>query len=211
MDHYLRVDPEHFEYLRIQKGSLDKYTGDFNDWHVRYVLDIRRTFQEVRPWLPEKCSALLDVGSGLGGVDILFWRHYAERNQQPFVCLLDGLADKPTMRLHRQTFNDMRIARNFHVKNGVNPLAFGCAGPGVTRFDQPFDLIVSFGSWCFHYPPRQYLERIRPALTPATVLILDVRAGKADWHDELAGAGLELVTMIRSQAKFSRCVFRVKP
>lgn len=209
MDYRMRVDPEHFEYLRLQKGSLDKYTHDPHQWHRAYEADLRETYGQVAPFLPKVCEAVLDVGSGLGGIDALLFRHYQADGQRPLMSLLDGVDDPPVMRLHRETFNDMRMARNFLCKNGVNPLAIGYYGPGTVEFATQFDLVVSFGSWCFHYPPRQYLAAVRAACKPSTVLVLDVRAEKPDWHDELKAAGLELFTMVAVKPKWSRCVFHV--
>lgn len=212
MNFRLHVDPEHFEYLRIQKGSLDQFAGDRLEWQKHYEADLAATFGQIEPFLPADCGEILDVGSGLGGIDVLLSRHYLARNREaPGVTLLDGLEDPPVMNLHRRTFSNARIARNFHWKNGTSLLRLATVGPDVQTFAQPFDLIVSFGSWCFHYPPAFYLGPVcTSGLKPSTVLVLDVRAEKPDWFGDLERA-LELVTMVAVKPKWSRCVFRVKP
>lgn len=210
MDYRMRVDPEHFEYLRLQKGSLDQYAGDFPAWHRAYEADLQATYRQIASFLPTECEAVLDVGSGLGGIDALIFRHYEVQGQRPLISLLDGVDDPPVMRLHRETFNDMRMARNFLCKNGVSPLSIGYYGPGTTEFATKFDLVVSFGSWCFHYPPSYYLAAVRAACKPTTVLVLDVRAEKPDWHEELERAGFEGWTHVAVKPKWSRVVFRVK-
>jgi SAM-dependent methyltransferase len=210
MNFDLHIDPEHFAYLRIQKGNLDQYADDFHDWKVRYQADLQRAYESIVPWLPASCSSFLDIGSGLGGMDVLIRRHYEIRLAQPIVALLDGWDDPPKMKLHRRTFNSMRQARNFQVKNGCFPLRFEAYGPDVTKFDRAFDLVVSFGSWCFHYPPSEYLPQlVKTGMHAGTVFILEVRTNKPDWMAALE-RHLELVTLVTLKPKWSRAVFRVK-
>lgn len=217
MDFSIRVDPEHFDYLHLQKGSLDKFsvTGSGRialnkQWQQAYEQDLRDTFEMIRPDLPGVCQSMLDVGSGLGGIDVLIRRYYEQHGGAPYVHLLDGVDDLPVMTLHAKTFNNMRIARNFQVKNGLSPLKMRGYGPDVTYFDSPFDLIVSFGSWCFHYPPMAYLAPIvASGCHPGTTLILDVRRGRPDYMRELA-KGLDLVATIATRDKWLRCVFKPK-
>lgn len=185
MDISLRVDEEHFEYLKIQKGNLDQYAHDRFDWMVRYQADILATFESIKPHLPLSFDAMLDVGSGLGGIDVLIRRHHdQDRAPAQFLDLhlLDGIDDPPVMNLHRQSFNNMRIARNFQVKNGLHPLKLYCHGTDTNDFGPArFGLVVSFGSWCFHYPPKEYLRQVYRALTPGAVVILDVRNDRPEW------------------------------
>lgn len=207
----LHIDPEHFEYLRIQKGNLDKYAHDFADWKRRYQTDLQHAYEAIAPWLPQTCGELLDVGSGLGGMDVLIRRHYEARGQEPLVALLDGWDDPPKMRVHRETFNSMRQARNFQVKNGCFPLRFEAYSPGVAKFPRAFDLVVSFGSWCFHYPPSEYLPRLlESGVHNGTVLILEVRRDRPAWWDELR-RDLVPWELITEKPKWVRWAFRVKP
>lgn len=210
MNFDIHIDPEHFEYLRIQKGNLDQFADDFADWKRRYVTDLRTAYEAIAPWLPATCGEFLDVGSGLGGMDVLIRRHYEERGQAPMVQLLDGWEDPPRMKLHRQTFNSMRQARNFQVKNGCYPLRFGAYVPSVEKFDRAVDLVVSFGSWCFHYPPSEYLPRLlKSGVHAGTVLILEVRRDRPAWWRELA-RDLEPWELITEKAKWVRWAFRVR-
>lgn len=212
MDYAIAVDQAHFDYLRIQKGNLDELAHDAVAWHAAYMADLRRQFESIEPYLPPVCSRLLDVGSGLGGIDILIRRHYEEKGcQQPYVWLLDGEKDPPRMNLHRETFNDMQVAKNFQVVNGLSPARFGFWPPAAFKPVTPFDLVVSFGSWCFHYPPSTYLAPlVQSGLHAETVVILDVRSTKASFMWELEDV-FELVAVAAQKPKWQRCVFRVKP
>jgi SAM-dependent methyltransferase len=207
----LKVDARHFEYLRLQKGSLDQYTHDPELWHRKYEEDLERQIGNIAPEaLPRECWGFLDIGSGLGGIDILIRREYLKQDIDPVIHLLDGINDPPRMVLHRQTFNNMAIARDFHQANGVPASRFATFGPTVTGFSRPFDLVVSFGSWCFHFPPSVYLPALlNGGLEKGTWLILDVRNGKRKWFDELSAALYPVRPLLEKQ-KFKRWLFLAK-
>lgn len=213
MDFRLRVEDAAFAYLRIQKGNLDELSGNRAAWHKAYEEGLQRQFESFRDYLPEKCERFLDVGSGLGGIDILINRHYESAAQTPALTLLDGESDVPKMNLHRETFNDMRVAREFQRINGGvprerfhywTPFTAG-AGDGVARYD----LVVSFGSWCFHYAPAVYLSQLRRWLKPGAVAVFDVRVNKPEWEKQLLEV-FEPVAIVRRQLKYRRAVLRVR-
>jgi hypothetical protein len=204
------VDDAHFEYLKIQKGNLDPFASDRRQWHQLYERDLLRTYAEIRPHLPKLCWGLLDIGSGLGGIDVLIGRHYEQRDGcRPYTHLLDGIDDPPVMRLHRETFNSMRVARDFQTKNGLPAERFGFFGTREQFYRRPYDLVVSFGSWCFHYPPSVYLRELTKGggLHEGTILIVDMRRGKPDWMAEFWDAGFKLIEVVRTSAKLDRIVW----
>lgn len=197
------VTDEHFEYLKLQKGSLEPLAYDRERWHAAYEADLWRTYLEIRPHLPETCWASLDIGSGLGGIDVLLSRHYGgELN----VNLLDGEHDAPEMTLHRQTFSSEAVARDFLTVNGVRADRIGYYTPASTDLARPWDLLLSLGSWCFHYAPDVYLPRLLEGLHADTVIILDVRRDKGEWTSQLI-AELREVASLRVTDKWARGVY----
>lgn len=216
MDLHLQVDDEHFEYLRLQKGAIEEFSDDRGMWQNLYEISLAEQFDSIKPFLPAHCWGVLDIGSGLGGIDVLIGRHYRALHRGPsdgwpFVHLLDGIDDKPEMILHRQTFNNMRVAKDFQVKNGMPPGRFGYFGPKDQHYMRPYDLVVSFGSWGFHYPPSVYLPKLTGGgLHSDSVIILDVRASKPEWVEEL---DRELVrqAVIATKPKWHRMVYGVRP
>lgn len=209
------VGDDHFEYLRIQKGSLDKFAHDRERWHAMYEADLARTFEEIRPFLPPVCWGFIDIGAGLGGIDVLIRRHYeaadggvfGAEHGCPYVHLLDGIDDPPVMNLHRQTFSNRAVARDFQLKNGLPAERFRYFGPGEPLQSKPFDLVVSFGSWCFHYPPAVYLPELMRGggVQKDCVVIVDLRRGRG-WDRQLWDAGLRALAIVRDSEKFLRVV-----
>jgi SAM-dependent methyltransferase len=201
------VDDSHFAYLRLQRGAIEHLSGDRRAWLAAYERSLHDDFENMRPFLPERCSAVLDVGSGLGGIDVLLDRHYGGLQ----VCLFDGRADKPVLAQHSCTFNHMGVAMDFQRRNGVQ-LAVSwdpamCSGLQALR--PAVDLVVSLASWCFHYPPQVYLDLVRALVRPAGTLILDVRAGRHDWRARL-GDVFEQIDCAHRGRKFDRMVFRAR-
>lgn len=195
----ITVTPDEFEYLALQKGSLHKFLPTPFAWLNAYRQSLQDDFDEIAPFLPASCGAILDVGSGLGGVNILLNEHFGGHVD---VCLLDGEADVAKMNLHRETFNDMAIAERFLRRHGVQRFSYMTPKKNAPR---PFDLVVSFGSWCFHYPPAAYLDLVRASTRHGATIIVDVRKGKPDWERQLWDAlkGGQM-TIIRDAKKFRR-------
>lgn len=209
IDGQIVVTDWHFSYLRLQKGKLEPLAGSRERWHEAYERDLWGTYAEMRPHLPERCSRVLDVGSGLGGIDILLYRHYEGMTG---LTLLDGANDPPVMEKHAKTFSNAAAARDFMFHNNVNSAQLWQADPnaGDVLVGGPlYDLVVSFGSWCFHYAPAVYLERVIQASHPATVFVLDVRRDKGEWTTQLLERFRE-VASIRVSAKFARGVYAIR-
>lgn len=210
VDPTLKVSDEAFAYLKLQKGRLEPLAGDRKAWQMAYEHDLLTAYQEMRPYLPPACWALLDIGSGLGGIDVLLSRHYGA----PFVNLLDGEDDPPELKLHRETFSSKQVAIAFQRANGVRSDRLFYYGPSATAAElcKPYDLVLSLGSWCFHYEPNEYLPRLLAGggLHMDTRVIVDVRKDKPGWIGQLAAAGLTPVGLIRDEKKYRRlCLRRV--
>lgn len=193
------IDDCHFAYLRLQRGALDELSHDRAAWHEAYEKSLADDFLTMAPYLPATCRSVLDVGSGLGGIDIVLDRFYGGLS----VRLIDGEDDAPKMVKHGQTFNRMDVARDFHVRNGSLDAA--------ALMDEPrqFDLILSLQSWCFHFAPDAYLALVAKRAKPEAALIIDVRADKPEWRRQLCGA-FEFVDYALIKPKFERLIFRAR-
>ncbi len=166
------IDKEHFDYLVIQHGKVSDHRDHFMKWKQEYEKSLTEIFESIKPVLPAKCESVLDIGSGLGGIDILTARHYSP---PPKITLLDGMDDPPMVRNSFQTFNNARVAINFHRKNNNEVQVVR----DVPR--EKFDLIYSFFAYGFHIPPEDYLESVVHAAHSTTVLVFDVRKSKKEW------------------------------
>lgn len=171
-----------YPYLVAQRGALDDMRADPQLWSSRYADVINAEYVRMRDHLPNHCDRILDVGSGLGGIDILLNRHFGG---DATVILLDGVDDPPEVTLHRETFNSMSVAQEFLAINGVTRFAYIDANNAHRRISGAVDLIVSCKSWCFHYAPSKYIDLVKSACHSDTRIFIDLRYGKLQWRDEL--------------------------
>lgn len=175
-----------------------------------YIDSLFRDYHTLKPFLPEYCGSVLDVGSGLGGINIMISRHYEPMSLQ--VDLLDGADDKPVVTLHRITFNSMAVAKDFLSKNGVlnvNTFTPDQVRSNEARPQHRYDLVISLGSWCFHYPPDTYLRFVKQYSHANTMIILDVRNEEATYWRQLMSVFREVGTAW-GRNKFRRVVFQLK-
>jgi SAM-dependent methyltransferase len=163
--------------------------------------DMAREYAEIRPHLPRRAEAILDIGCGVGGIDVLLHRHYApprrpgaeehEEGGAPRLYLADrtetsgevyyGFAERGAF------YNSFEATRRLLVANGVPETALRLREVGEEcRLDvpEPLDLVISLISWGFHYPVGVYADQVRALLRPGGRVILDARKG-TDGREQL--------------------------
>lgn len=170
----LKVTEEAYPYLAIQRGEINELR-EFKDRFVDAYNDtIARDLGTMKPALPPRCRSLIDIGSGMGGIDILLQRYYGEECE---VYLVDGLSDPPyhTVRADEKTFSNEQATRGFWFANEAHLTQVLDAAKRAEFQPIRADLIVSLFSWCFHYPPELYLDWVLSCCHKETVVIADLR------------------------------------
>lgn len=157
--------------------------------------EMTEEYKQMKPYLPEHSHAILDIGAGVGGIDILLGKHY--KSDRPMIYLLDKteMPNKVYYSLREKGcfYNSLALARDLLAENGIRPeQIFLQEATDDNRIisDTKFDLIVSLISWGFHYPIATYLDQVYEKLADNGAVITDVRR-----H----GNGIELL-----QKKFAR-------
>ena len=194
------IEPSHFEYLSIQRGEVSDHRHDFNVWKTAYLESLKEIATTIWPHLPATCERVLDVGSGLGGIDLLLSRKYKTARFD----LLDGMDYKPHVYNHNIPFSNAEVALDFHRKNGNDRVE--CVWPKVPD-DRKYDLVVSFAAFCFHIAPINYLAGICRATHANTRIILEVRRERKDWLKQLVEQFGKPIVLAKRE-KFVRLGFR---
>jgi SAM-dependent methyltransferase len=173
ISHEIAVPDFVYPYLVQQRGALDDMKDDRALWLGKYAEMLASEFRSIEPFLPKRCDTILDIGGGMGGINILLNRHYGGGCS---VSLLDGVDDLPQMTNHAETFSNFDIARNFLQLNGVERIH--AIRPEAPRAPHFYDLVISLKSWCFHYPPSRYIDFVKScSIKGQTQIIVDVRGG----------------------------------
>jgi SAM-dependent methyltransferase len=186
-----KISDTSFDYLVAQVGELDTLKSVRHVWERAYERNTIERINNILPYIPDEVSTILDIGSGLGGIDVLLYRWF---DSKPQITLLDGSTYGSMVLKHAEPFNSAAAALGFQNDNGVKNVRF-------MEHDNlkpaKFDLIVSFRAWCFHIAPVAYLEYVKASCHPGTVLIVDVRkeAGARFWRDQIRKAFNHVATI----------------
>jgi len=200
------IEDKHFEYLSIQRGAVSDFRHTRLLWEDKYKDSLFDIYYSLVPGLPKNAMSILDVGSGLGGIDVLLHKHYPMSS----ICLLDGTNDLAEVISHNKPFSNRQVAHDFMVKNGVDTAWFIDPALVPSVVSPHFDLVVSFASYCFHYPPETYLEFIKANITDDAVLIFDVRKSQNHWFEALDKA-FEVQGTLGGADKYERMIYKSKP
>jgi SAM-dependent methyltransferase len=149
----------------------------------RFDTDMQGEYSRIGEWLPAKASAILDIGCGLGGIDVLLFDHYGRDQDLRFYLVdrtqVDGLI---TYGFGPSTpfYNSLDLTRQVLVGNGLPAESLhllDAADDARLDIPEPVDLIISLISWGFHYPVSTYIDEAHRLLRPSGRLILDIRGG----------------------------------
>ncbi len=196
------ISDEAFEYLKWQAGDIYDLHTNLGAWQSAYETKLETQLACIKEVLPQRCRRILDIGSGLGGIDaLLTWELDSLE-----IVLLDG--DNGISKTDRNGIphNSMEVARRFIEDNGRH-VRLRTMTP-ETLEPVKVDLVVSFSAWCFHIPPATYLDFVAKCCKKSTVIILDVRKVRADWLAQLCER-FEDLGEICAVGKASRRRFRL--
>lgn len=143
--------------------------------------DMEVEYEKLRPVLPFRARAILDIGCGIAGIDVFLYRHYSGDANLFLIDKTDtdrriyyGMQERGAF------YNSLNVSREVLEMNGVPSASIHIqeATPdNAINFKESFDIILSLLSWGFHYPTSTYLKQAYEMLAPSGVLILDVRRG----------------------------------
>ncbi len=149
--------------------------------------EMNREYESMKPYLPQKVSAILDIGCGVAGIDALLYRHYLHQDPEMYLIDKTEMPNKIYYSYNEKGcyYNSLDISKNILTMNGVPPrkIFLEEARENKIGFNQRFDLVISLLSWGFHYPLSTYLDEVYEKMSSGGVLIIDVR--KVPMNDPL--------------------------
>lgn len=129
----------------------------------------------MRPYLPEKAERILDIGSGIAGIDVRLHQIYPDAH----FYLLDSTGDniKYGIEAEQVFYNSQDVAEDLLISNGVpaEQIHLLEATPDYEINVDDVDLALSLFSWGWHYPLEVYAKAVAKAVVSGGVLIIDVR------------------------------------
>lgn len=154
MDYEIIIPDECVKYIRYQRSKLNASRvpndEDVKRLHAEWV---RRDFDGMEPFLPEKVDTILEIGCGMAALQVLLHRKYPDAK----IRLLDG--DKVTREggggydKNPDVYNSRRHTEMLLAANGVKVDRWY---PLNTKQVLTADLIISTASMGYHYPVSTY-------------------------------------------------------
>ncbi len=145
-----------------------------------YYADLAEDLKSFVIYLPKEATSCLDIGCGLGGIDVLLFRHWGPSVR---LHLLDrsGKSDRLYYGFDNEAahYNEPSLTEEFLRLNGIARNGFVLHDFDRTGYprDLHFDVVLSLLSWGFHYPVETYAASVADTLKQGGTLIIDVRNG----------------------------------
>lgn len=209
MDFDVHVPPEAVPYILLQRTETQKWLKQmryslpqgrtlynllYNSFLYRmeaamrrdeiqdeYLNQLREEFEDVQGALPEGTESILDIGCGVGGIDVFFHDYYDSNDVDFYLFDKTEVSSYVYYQFNREAafYNSLEIAREMLESNGVPPKQVHTMDADEDDLTDlgDVDLCVSFLSWAFHYPAETYLDEVVECLSECGTLILDVRQG----------------------------------
>lgn len=192
-------------FAEVQIGELDEWRGK-PDWLGLVDALALRRFETIRPFLPDTCRRVLDIGGGVAAFDVPILNHYAPT---PELWVLDGDGGQPFVERHDRPFNSRAATAALLEANGHSLGGFLTPDMRNAADLGKCDLVVSFASWGFHFAPYRYLDLVMGHLAAGARVIFDLRIGKDEWR-RVFDQRLRFVGMAYESLKFDRLVYERK-
>lgn len=150
-----------------------------------YQAHMQQELDELKAFLPESANKIMDIGCGVGGMDLMLYKHFEAHGQQPDLLLVDQTGISKTIFYGFQAkaaiYNSLAVTDEFLQSNGVpgariRMIDSDALATEITQGTIPeVDLVVSTWAWGFHFPVSAYAETVHKLMRPGARLILDVR------------------------------------
>jgi SAM-dependent methyltransferase len=202
-------DKDFLKFLFPQRTRLTTEYGlsfDSSDESLKSAISkmILRDYNMIEKFLPSSAENILDIGCGLGLINIALADKYSNCNFH----LLDKTKELETEKIsgfnEKYTFyNSMSATKDMLCKNGIdetNLFLYEVEEQNINSLkSQKFDIILSFLSCGWHYSVLEYKDLIMSSLNDDGLVILDIRHNTGEL--EKAKEFLTLIDVVINDAE----------
>lgn len=199
----------------IPQPDLDDLTSIIRPFLIRNKVPVEdvlaycqrtlRDYKELKSFLPENKTSILNIGCGFGAHDLYLGKHYGSVQFH----LIEGTKTIPKahsgFREDTQPYRNGNLAVRLLRANNIHARLYP-VGQATSDATIPVDFVVSFCALGHHFPVHTYLPLIQRSLLSGGHLLVDIRTG-TNGREQLEVAGFEVQRIIKEKPKFTRILF----
>lgn len=193
-----KFNKDYFKFLFPQRTRLKTeyaLTLDSSQEQIDNALTTMmiKDYNMIKNYLPTEVNNSLDIGCGLGLIDIAFFNHYNGKINLHLLDKTNIIDENISVKGFNKEYvfyNSMDSTKDTLISNGVTEnsiFTYEVTNDNIEKLNQnKYDLIVSLLSCGWHYSLETYIDLIKNTLTPNGILILDIRhdTGQLDYAKE---------------------------
>ncbi len=199
-------------YNKVYNGFLYRLEAQLRGDEVKeeYLDKLEEEYRWLKPYLPENPDRLLDIGCGVGGLELFLSEHYEEVKPEYYLLDKTEVSEQVYYQFEDKGayYNSLQVANEMLKENEVDEGRIRLLEVEQTEVKDlpPVDLCFSFLSWAFHYPLSTYLDEVLQILKPEGRLILDFRRETGERAE--CSRCFEEEEVIKKTDKYTRTMFR---
>ncbi len=174
--------------------------------------DLYRQYLLFKPYLLSETKNVLDIGCGLGYIDVVLNDHIPDLN----FYLFDSHSTYEGKTKVGNFYNDLDMTRKFLILNGVGkkntflidatPTGTGQVenlAPDILKELPKMDLVVSKFAWGWHSRISKYIKEVSDVMNPGGILSIDVKGTLNDHYygelEKVTSQGFEHIDSVQDQ------------
>ena len=151
------------------KNNLEKLADDL----------FKKEFNTIKKFLPNNVKNVIDVGCGLGLVNIFLNKEYSTK---PHFYLLDKNRIDSKIKYgfssNYESYNNLNETKKLLIDNGIDKENINIYDvEKEINIDKKIDLVISLKSMGYHYPFQNYLKLFKKYCDKETIFIFDFSEG----------------------------------
>ena len=157
-------------FINFTNNNLQKINNHF-------YKDMKNEFDKIKFFLPKKAYNILDIGCGIGAINIFLNNHY---DNLPNFHLLDKnfVSNKIIYgfkKIKTEGYNNLLTTKHFLEANNIKKDKINIYDVDKDELiDLKYDLVISLVSWGYHYPLETYIDYLKKNATNKTIFIFDI-------------------------------------
>ena len=139
-----------------------------------------KEYNIIKNYLPNKAKNIMDVGCGLGIINIFLQQHY--KNNLKYFLIDKNKIDlkiKYGFKDNYESYNDLQETKKLLNSNGIkNENILTIDAEKQIMIDQKIDFVISLKSMGYHYPYEKYLSLLKKVASDNCIFIFDLASKK---------------------------------